>query len=54
MARTALQDVACPEKSPLWKRLAWLFSIWLASVSTVLIVVEMIRFFMSAAGLKTH
>jgi Protein of unknown function (DUF2474) len=54
MARTALQDIASAEKSPLWKRVAWLFAIWLASVSTVLIVVEMIRLFLSAAGLKTH
>jgi hypothetical protein len=54
MARSASQDIAPAGKSPLWKRVAWLVAIWLASVSTVLIVVELIRFFMSAAGLKTH
>jgi hypothetical protein len=54
MARTASQDIAPAGESPLWKRLAWLVAIWLASVSTVLVVVELIRFFMSAAGLKTH
>lgn len=54
MEQTVLTDHASANRSPLWKRIAWLFAIWLASVSTVLIVVEIIRFLMSAAGLRTH
>ncbi|MDE1181796.1 DUF2474 domain-containing protein [Paraburkholderia sp.] len=40
--------------SPFWKRCAWLVGIWFASVSVVLIVVELLKLFMAAAGLKTH
>lgn len=54
MEQTASTDDAPANRSPLWKRVAWLGAIWLASVCTVLIVVEIIRFLMSAAGLKTH
>ncbi|SEA61074.1 DUF2474 domain-containing protein [Paraburkholderia sartisoli] len=42
------------EALPVWKRLAWLGGIWLASVLALGLVVEIIRLGMSAAGLKTH
>ncbi|MFL9936280.1 DUF2474 domain-containing protein [Paraburkholderia sp. RL18-103-BIB-C] len=54
MEQTASRDSAETENSPLWKHFAWLFAIWLASVSSVIILAEAIRFLMSAAGLKTH
>ncbi|MBB5463629.1 DUF2474 domain-containing protein [Paraburkholderia sp. Cpub6] len=54
MAHPGSGDGAAQTRSPLWKRAAWLFVIWLASVSTVLIAAEIIKFCMAAAGLKTH
>jgi hypothetical protein len=42
------------EAQPLLKRLAWLIGIWLASVLSLGVVVEIIRLGMTAAGLKTH
>ncbi|WP_286162262.1 DUF2474 domain-containing protein [Burkholderia sp. WP9] len=39
---------------PLLKRLAWLGGIWLASVLSLGVVVEIIRLGMAAAGFKTH
>lgn len=42
------------QAQPLLKRLAWLAAIWLASVLSLGVVVEIIRLGMAAAGLKTH
>jgi hypothetical protein len=42
------------QAQPLLKRLAWLGGIWLASVLSLGVVVEIIRVGMAAAGLKTH
>jgi hypothetical protein len=50
---TSQTDTEIPPPT-VWKRVAWLVSIWAASVSTLAVVVEVIRLCMSAIGLKTH
>jgi hypothetical protein len=42
------------ERQPLWRRLLWLVAIWVASVSAVALVAELIRLLMAAAGLRTR
>ncbi|VVD70026.1 hypothetical protein PTE30175_00519 [Pandoraea terrae] len=37
-----------------WKQLFWLVALWTAGVTTVVLVVELIRLSMTAIGLKTH
>ncbi|WP_240975271.1 DUF2474 domain-containing protein [Paraburkholderia aromaticivorans] len=54
MSRTMSGKSETQQAQPLLKRLAWLGGIWLASVLSLGVVVEIIRLGMAAAGLKTH
>lgn len=41
-------------KTPLWKRIGWLVTIWVGSVFALFIVASLLRMFMTAAGMKSH
>jgi len=41
-------------KSPLWKRIGWLVTIWAGSVFVLFIFASLLRMFMTAAGMKSH
>ena len=41
-------------KSPLWKRIGWLLTIWAGSVFVLFIFASLLRMFMTAAGMKSH
>ncbi len=40
--------------SPWWKRMGWLVAIWGCSVVGLAVVAELLRLFMTAAGMKSH
>nr|WP_086952894.1 DUF2474 domain-containing protein [Xenorhabdus innexi] len=40
------------DHSPLWKRLAWMITIWCCSVLALYAVSALFRFLMTAAGMK--
>ncbi|AYA40357.1 DUF2474 domain-containing protein [Xenorhabdus nematophila] len=40
------------QRSPLWKRLAWMVTIWLCSVLSLYAVSTLFRVLMTTAGMK--
>ncbi|EIK93659.1 hypothetical protein PMM47T1_26053 [Pseudomonas sp. M47T1] len=40
--------------TPWWKRVGWLLVIWAGSIVALGIVAELLRMFMTAAGMKSH
>jgi hypothetical protein len=46
------QDPAA--NKPLWKKVGWLIVIWSGSVVALGIAAEVLRMFMTAAGMKSH